>query len=111
MSDKQTDFETIMRKHLKFQRLSDEECHALIDMVRELRDSKADMLANAIHDKDRITELEGVIAGLRSCLKITIEWADNWDSPFMEDTEWTGHDYPRIKAILKQSELQEQNDE
>ena len=60
--------------------------------------------AGAVREQDdRITELQGVIAELRSCLKITIEWADKWDCPFMEDAEWTGHYYPRIKAILKRS--------
>ena len=27
-------------------------------------------------------------------------WAHNWDSEFMNDPEWTNHDFPKIQAIV-----------
>lgn len=35
------------------------------------------------------------------CLKLLLSWAENWDSPFLEDDEWQETDGPRIKAAIR----------
>lgn len=37
---------------------------------------------------------------LQSGLNLLFSWADNWDSPFMEDDEWVETDGPKIRALL-----------
>ena len=44
-------------------------------------------------------ELKAENDQLRDALKTLYEWADNWDSPFMEDDEWP-EDEAKIKAAL-----------
>jgi hypothetical protein len=42
------------------------------------------------------------IAELEKGLRLLLSWADNWDSPFLEDDEWIETDGPKIRALAAQ---------
>jgi len=78
------------------------EATLLIDWEKEFNPEwQPQSLSNAQHcHKDRGYLLER-IKELEAEIKLVISWAENWDVPFLEDSEWL-NDMARIKATLEQ---------
>lgn len=69
--------------------------------VEELQSQKELAYKEVEFQVRKRTDLQSQVDELKSCLNLTLSWADNWGSAFMEDDEWIEQDYPRIKAAIK----------
>lgn len=48
----------------------------------------------------KIEQLEKQRDELLAAIELIYSWANNWDSEFMNDPEWTDKDYPHIQSVI-----------